>query len=552
MAFETILDSARSTAYVDQGLWKNRTLIDIFDEHVAKTPDKTLLVAARGIRWTYRQVAERVEVLARNLAALGIGHGDVISAQLPNWGEFLIIHLAATRLGAVTNSLLPIYRAKDISYVLGLARTKLAIIPDGFRGYDYPETYRELRPNLPSLEHIYVVGDTCPGDMKPFGDLLKNTNAPAVERRAFDGDDVTILIFTSGTESSPKGVMHSHNTLLYGNLAGAKLLGLDADEVVWAVSPITHATGIEWNLRQAVVLGATLVMQEIWDPEAALELIEKERCTYTCAATPFAIMLLDSPSLSRRDLSSFRVFLCGGAAIPATLGAEVRDRIGCNLIPCWGMSECFAATMCSVLDPDNKRWGTDGRAMPGAEVAIFGDDRVTMLPSGESGEIGTRGPHVCLGYFRDPERTKETFSKDGWLFSNDLGVLDENGYLRVIGRKKDIVNRGGLKISAREVEEMMLKHPAIQNAVLVGVPDRRLGEKSCAFIVVRSGESLSLEDLVEFLEKLGSAKYKLPEYLRIVAQLPMTPTGKVQKFKLKEAFVEEGEKASIAAMRHSA
>jgi non-ribosomal peptide synthetase component E (peptide arylation enzyme) len=175
-----------------------------------------------------------------------------------------------------------------------------------------------------------------------------------------------------------------------------------------------------------------------------------------------------------------------------------------------------------------------------------------MLPSGESGEIGTRGPHVCLGYFRDPERTKETFSKDGWLFSNDLGVLDENGYLRVIGRKKDIVNRGGLKISAREVEEMMLKHPAIQNAVLVGVPDRRLGEKSCAFVVTRSGESLTLEDLVEFLEKLGSAKYKLPEYLRIVAQLPMTPTGKVQKFKLKEAFVEEGEKASTAAMRHSA
>lgn len=546
MAFETILDSARSAAYVDQGLWKNRTLIEIFDEHVAKTPDKTLLVATRGIRWTYREVAERVEVLARNLAALGIGHGDVISAQLPNWGEFLIIHLAATRLGAVTNSLLPIYRAKDISYILGLARTKLAIIPDGFRGYDYPETYRELRPNLPSLEHIYVVGDTCPTDMKPFHDLLKNTNAAAVERRAFDGDDVTILIFTSGTESSPKGVMHSHNTLLYGNLAGAKLLGLNADEVVWAVSPITHATGIEWNLRQAVVLGATLVMQESWDSEAALELLEKERCTYTCAATPFATMLLDSPSLSRRDLSSFRVFLCGGAAIPATLGAEVRDRIGCNLIPCWGMSECFAATMGRVLDPDNKRWGTDGRAIPGAEVAVFDADRVTMLPPGESGEIGTRGPHVCLGYFRDPERTKETFSRDGWLFSSDLGVLDENGYLRVIGRKKDIVNRGGLKISAREVEEMMLKHPAIQNAVLVGVPDRRLGEKSCAFVVMRSGESLSLEDLVEFLEKLGSAKYKLPEYLRVVAQLPMTPTGKVQKFKLRETFIEAGEKATTA------
>lgn len=541
MTFETILDRTRSKVYIDQGLWINRTIIDFFDEHLAKTPDKTLLVAAHGIRWTYREVAQKVEVLARNLASLGIGHGDVISVQLPNWGEFLIIYLAATRLGAVTNSLLPIYRTKDISYILGLARTKLAIIPDTFRGYDYPNTYRQLKPDLPLLEHIYVVGQTCPDDMKQFKALLEDTGAPAIERRTFDGNDVTVLIFTSGTESSPKGVMHSHNTLLYGNLTSAKLLGLTSDEVVWAVSPITHATGIEWNLRQALVLGGTLVMQEIWEPETALELIEKERCTYTCAATPFATMLLESPSLPRRDLSSFRVFLCGGAAIPATLGAEVRERIGCNLIPCWGMSECFAGTMGNILDPNNKRWGTDGRAMPGAEVAIFDEDRTTILKPGEVGEIGTRGPHVCLGYFRDPERTADTFSSDGWLFSNDLGILDADGFLRVVGRKKDIINRGGLKVSANEVEGMILKHPAVQRVALVGVPDRRLGEKSCAFVVLRAGKTLTLEELVGFLESLGIAKYKLPEYLRLVPDLPMTPTGKVQKFRLKEQFVAESD-----------
>jgi cyclohexanecarboxylate-CoA ligase/acyl-CoA synthetase len=215
----------------------------------------------------------------------------------------------------------------------------------------------------------------------------------------------------------------------------------------------------------------------------------------------------------------------------------MRDRIGCNLVPCWGMSECFAATMGSVTDPDNKRWGTDGSAMPGAEVAIFDEDRKTMLKPGEVGEICTRGPHVCLGYFRDPERTADTFSPDGWLYSNDLGVLDADGYLRVVGRKKDIINRGGLKVSANEVESMISQHPAVLRIALVGVPDPRLGEKSCAFVVPREGKSLTLKELTDFLDGMGIAKYKLPEFLRIIDELPMTPTGKVQKFKLKEDYL---------------
>lgn len=545
MAIDTLLDEDRAKDYVDRGLWIDRTLVDIFDDHVASHPDKLACVSRSG-RWTYGEVAEKVEVLAANFARLGIGHGDVISVQLPNWGEFLLIHLAATRIGAITNGLLPIYRAKDIAYILGLARSKVAIIPDSFRGYDYPATYRDLRGNLPDLEHIFVVGDTCPDDMDPFGALMRNDGAAAVPRRKFDGNDVTVLIFTSGTESSPKGVMHSHNTLLYGNMAGARLMKLGADEVVWSVSPVVHATGIEWNLRQAIVLGGTLIMQEIWDPEVALELIEAEGITMTCAATPFATMLLEAPSLATRDTSSFKVFLCGGAAIPATLGAEVRERIGCNLIPCWGMSECFAATMCSVDDPDDKRWGTDGAAMPGAEVAIFGEDRTTELEPGEIGEIGTRGPHVCLGYFRNPERNADTF-RDGWLFSNDLGVMDEKGYLRVVGRKKDIINRGGLKVSAREVEEMIAKHPAVLQNAVVGVPDRRLGEKSCVFVALRPGKTLTLEDLTGFLEGLGIAKYKMPEYIRVIDQLPITATGKIQKFKLKEEFVASSGKDRLSA-----
>jgi non-ribosomal peptide synthetase component E (peptide arylation enzyme) len=212
------------------------------------------------------------------------------------------------------------------------------------------------------------------------------------------------------------------------------------------------------------------------------------------------------------------------------------ERIGCRLIPCWGMSECFAATICGIGDPQEKQWGTDGRPMPGSETAIYDEERSKQLPAGKIGEIATRGPHVCFGYFKDEVRTAQSFSEDGWLFSNDLGFKDAEGYLRVVGRKKDIINRGGLKISAAEVEGMLLSHPAVRAVALVGVPDSLIGERSCAFVVSSESSSPNLETLVSFLKNMGTAAYKLPEYMVLVTELPMTATGKVQKFKLREEW----------------
>jgi non-ribosomal peptide synthetase component E (peptide arylation enzyme) len=534
----TFIDPQRARQYEDEGLWPNRTLADAFDDAVAKSPGKLLVIAAGNVRWTYRTVAEKVDVLARNLAALGIGQGDVISAQMPNWAEFLLVHLAATRLGAITNPLLPVYRAKELSYILDFASTKLVVIPGVFRNFDYVGLYRDLRRKLPHLEHTVVVGSGCPADMTPFDSLLTRApnDASSPTWPQLDGNEVSVLIFTSGTEASPKGVVHSHNTLMFGNVAAARQLNLTRDEIIWAVSPVTHATGLEWCLRQAIVLGGTIVMQESWDVEQALDLIEGEKCTFTTGATPFAAKLLDSASLSRRNLSSFRTFVCGGATIPPALGAAMLERIGCRMIPCWGMSECFIATMCGISAPVHKQWGTDGRPLPGSETAIFDETRTHRLAPGEVGEIATRGPHVCLGYFKDPERTGDTFSADGWLFSNDLGIEDAEGYLRVVGRKKDIINRGGLKVSAAEIEGLLLRHSDVRAVAVVGVPDSQVGEKSCAFVVPAEGCTPTLSELVSMLKEIGIAAYKLPEYLILVAELPMTPTGKVQKFKLREGW----------------
>jgi cyclohexanecarboxylate-CoA ligase/acyl-CoA synthetase len=360
------------------------------------------------------------------------------------------------------------------------------------------------------------------------------------------GDDVSSLIFTSGTESKPKGVMHSHNTMMYGTLFMAKMQGLTDQDVIWAPSPLGHGTGFLWGLRQALTLGAKLVMQDIWDAEEALRLIEEERCTFTLTATPFATMLVDTPSVGKRDSSSLRVFASAGAPIPRQLGLDAQEKLGTLLIGMWGMSECFVGSASAPGDTEDKLWGTDGKAVPGGELAIFDETRTRMLPPGEHGELATRGPHVALGYFKDPERTRETFSPDGWLFSNDLATIDADGYIRIVGRKKDIINRGGLKISAREMEELLLQHPGVKAAAIVGVPDARLGEKSCVFVIPREENAPTMAELLAFLEERGVAKYKLPEFMVSVKGFPMTPSGKIQKFVLRDGIANGTYRAETA------
>lgn len=536
MKFETILTSESSRRYKADGWWEDRTLLDYFDAAVASRPSATAIVAPHGRRMSFAELDEESRRVAAHFAALGLEKGDVVSIQLPNWAEFAAVHLAATRLGGVTNPLLPIYRENELSYILRFARSAIAVIPGNYRNWDYPAMYARMWPSLPDLKEVLVVRGEAPARMRPYGDLCTPAVAalPALEH---GGDDVSALVFTSGTESKPKGVMHSHNTMMYGTRTMAKLLGLTRDDVVWAPSPLGHGTAFLWGLRQAITLGSKLVLQDIWDPEEALRLIEAERCTFTLAATPFVSMLVDSPSAGKRDTSSFRFFGCAGAPIPRQRGVDAQEKLGCLLIGMWGMSECFVGSASPPDDPEEKLWGTDGKAMPGTELAIFDEMRTRMLPPGEVGEFATRGPHVALGYFNDPERTKEAFSPDGWLFTNDLATIDADGYIRIVGRKKDIINRGGLKISAREIEEFLLQHPLVKAATIVAVPDPRVGEKSCVFVIPQGPRAPTLAELVQFLEKRDIAKYKLPEYLVVISAFPMTPSGKIQKFVLRDGVV---------------
>ncbi|TPQ26623.1 cyclohexanecarboxylate-CoA ligase [Cupriavidus pinatubonensis] len=539
MKTPTYVSEQCARRYRSAGWWEGRTLLDDFDAAVLRRPSATAVVDPRGRRMSFAELDEESRRLAAGFLAMGLQLGDVVSVQLPNWIEFVAVHLAATRVGAVTAPLLTSYREHELSYILGVSRASIAVIPGYYRNFDFPAMYGNLWHQLPDLKQVVVVSDQAPPLMRTYAESCASS-AAALPICEMHGDAVSALIFTSGTEASPKAVMHSHDTMMYGTRTMPKLLELSHEDVVWAPAPLGHATGFLWGMRLALTLGSRLVLQDIWDAEDALRLIETERCTFTLAATPFVTMLLETPSAGKRDTSSLRIFGCAGAPIPRTLGLEVEEKLGCRLIGMWGMSECFVGSTSLATGPEEKQWGTDGRAMPGSELAIFDETRTRILPPGEVGELATRGPHVALGYLDDPERTRQAFTPEGWLFTGDLATLDAEGYMRIVGRKKDIINRGGLKISAREVEDLLLQHPLVKEAVVVAVPDARLGEKCCACIVPAGPREPKLADLIQFLEVRGIARYKLPEFLVILAQFPMTPSGKIQKSLLREAVMNGG------------
>jgi len=537
MAIETSLTQERIHYYTSKGYWTGVNLNQFVDRSIARSPDKTAIVDSKT-RITYGELGRLRDRIALGFLELGIKRGDVVTVQLPNWAEFVLIHLALERIGAITNPVLPNYRHKEMRYILGKAESVAAVIPYKFRNFDHTEMIKELRPELTDLKHVFVVGDTAPAGTQAFQQFTEtpweDKVSPSVLREFQpDGNEVTLLLFTSGTEADPKGAMHTHNTLMYGTLALAKELGMTSDDVVFEPSPIVHATGIEWGVRQALTQGSKLVLQDIWDPEEALRLVGAEACTYTIGATPFAHQMVTSPKLPKYDLRTFRYFLSGGAPIPRALVGEVKAKMGCQLLSVYGMTEHFISTACRPEDPQEKISSTDGRPMPGVEIRIYDDNR-RELPIGQEGELACRGPNVFVGYFKDPERTKATFNKEGFQFSGDTCVMDTDGFIRVVGRKKDIIIRGGMNISPAEVENLLYTHPKIQDIAIVAMPDERMGEKACAYVVPKPGETLSFDEMVAFLKEKKLATYKLPERLEVVQELPMTASGKVQKYLLRD------------------
>ncbi|MHA6758281.1 AMP-binding protein [Streptacidiphilus sp. PAMC 29251] len=534
-------DRARAADYLAAGHWQDKPLTAYLDEAAQTTPER--LYVTDGVRsLTYAEFRGEAYRLAAGLRRLGVRPGDRVAVQLPNWAEFAVAYLALARIGAVLVPIMPIYRRNEVQFVLDNSGAVLAITSGVFRGFDHQAMYAELREVCPALRQVVVVraDKTAEGVLayaelaRPGSDQMPDPSelgSPAAP------DAPHVIVYTSGTESRPKGCCHTWYTIGYSarGLAG-DVLKLTPDDVMFMPSPVTHSTGLVIGVGVPLIAGASVHLLDVWEPGEGLRRIKEYGCTVTATATPFVRMLLDAFDPEQHDVSSMRAWLCAGAPIPPAMVTEAASRLpACRLLPLWGCSEVMAGTTCRLEDPLSTTVSSDGRAaIDGIEVRIaaFGG---TEAPLGEEGELLYRGPGLMRGYWENPQRTAAAIDDDGWYHTSDLARMSEGGYVRISGRTKDIIIRGGTNISAREIEDLLITHPKVRAASAVAIPDERLGERMFLFVVASAEGVPTLAELVDFLRHDKQiATHKLPEGFAVVDELPLTATGKIQKFQLRQ------------------
>jgi cyclohexanecarboxylate-CoA ligase len=534
---DTCLTDARIRECTTAGFWRNESLDTYLDRWATTRPDKVALADGQG-RYSWVALARAVERVAHGLRAHGVGPGSVVSCQLPNWSEFGLVLLAATRLGAVVNPIPPTYRASELRFMLGLLESQALIIPATFRGFDYLAMAGQIRGDLPRLERVFVARGQAPHGMEPFATLTDAAWEAKPGRRPLPGGDpnaVHEVIFTSGTTGEPKGVMHTPNTALATLYTLIERLGFTERDVLFMASTLGHQTGYLYGYCLNVLLGATAVWMDIWNPEEAARIIETERVTFTMGATPFLRDL--TYTQVQRDMSSLRVFISAGAPIPRQLVKDARDRLKCIISAGWGMTENGLVTCNGLTDPEEKVFATDGSPLPGMELRVA-DDGGSALPPGVEGDLLVRGPFQFVGYFKRPQFTADGHTDDGWFKTGDRATIDRDGYVSITGRTKDIIIRGGENIPVVEIENLLYTHPKVSGVAIVAMADPRLVERCCAVVIPRKGQSLTLAEITAFLEGQQVARHKFPERLEIVSEFPMTPSGKIQKYRLRQLVAE--------------
>ncbi|HEV7535515.1 MAG TPA: AMP-binding protein [Acidimicrobiia bacterium] len=518
-----------------QGFWQRATLGELVEQRATTTPDAPFISDSTSAL-TYGALRDRAFGLAAGLRRGGLLAGDRVAVQLPNWTDFAVVMVAAARIGAVTVPVMPIFRHDEVRYILEHSGARVAVTPGEFRGFDYAAMYREIRAGLPEL-HSVVVARGDPGHDDSLDGLVVPGTPEALADELGPGpgpDDGHITIYTSGTTSRPKGCYHTWNTALFSARMMAEQLDCTGSDVAFGPSPVTHSTGYITSVLIPLIVGASSHLMEVWEPAEALQRIEQHRCTYAVTATAFLQMLLAVHRPEEHDPATIRFWVAAGAPIPASVVEDARRMFrGAKILSLYGRSENFVTTMCTIDDAEERSTSSDGCAQSGVDIAVVGSDG-RELPRGEEGDIAYRGPGHMIEYFGDPAETTALFTADGHSRSGDLGRMDGDGYVRVTGRLKDIIIRGGQNISAREIEEHLLLHPGVANVAVVAMPDPRLGERACAYVVPAPGVTgLSLEDVVTFLKERRIAVQKLPERLEVVEALPMTATGKIQKHVLR-------------------
>jgi acyl-CoA synthetase (AMP-forming)/AMP-acid ligase II len=533
------VDPELTRRYVADGFWDDRSLGAVLSEGLHDAADHAFTV--RSERNPYRGTLGEVDALARRVAtglrARGIGPGDPVAFQLPNWVEAAATFYAAAYLGAIVVPIVHFYGPKEVSYILRRTRVKALVTADAFGHIDFVANLETMRPDLPDLEWAAVVGADA-GPNLPFADLVADD--PIAGPVAVDPTAPALIAYTSGTTSDPKGVMHSHRTI------GAEIRQLGAIQPAGPAAlvgaPVGHGIGMLAALLLPVYRRQAVHLIDVWDPERVLAAMLEDGLSSGQGATYFLISLLDHPDFDPvRHGALMPAIGLGGSAVPAAVG-ERAEQLGIKTMRSFGSTEHPSITGCTADSQREKRLFTDGSPLPGVELRIVDEDG-NDLDAGNPGEIWSRGPDCFVGY-TDSELTDAAFAPGGWFMTGDVGVLDDDGFLAITDRKKDIIIRGGENVSAVEVEEQLVRMPGVAEVAVVAAPDPRLGERACAFVRMQPGtDAPDLDAVRVHLEARGLARPKWPEDVRAIVDFPRTPSGKIQKYVLRQRLRDEATNA---------
>lgn len=512
-----------------EGWHGTETLPQVFEDGAARWGEREFIFHSdlRPARATLRELLEAARPVAGAMHRLGLRHGDVIAVQMPNWIEGTLAYLAANLLGLVVVPIVHIYGSAEVGFILRQSGARALVVPDVWRNVDYAQRVADLR-EVESLDHVVVVGDDVPDGAHAWTELV-GVAAGDFPTSPAHADDACMLIYTSGTTSDPKGVVHSHNTLL-GELRTyrAAQAGSDGD-VFLQTFPAGHIGGV-LALLMAYFLDQTTVLMDRFDGDDAAALIEEHGVTASGGPPFFLAGILEAVDRSGYDVSSLERFGTGGAGVAPSL-IERAESLGIHPSRSYGSTEHPVVSGAEPSEPFERRMFTDGRIHPGNEVRVVDDDG-REVPPGQPGELLLRGPEQFVGY-RDQTLDAEAFTSDGWFRTGDVGTLDAEGWLTITDRKKDIIIRGGENISSKEVEEILVGLPEVQDAAVVGAPDERYGERVCAFVVAAEGRSIDLPAVQRHFAERAVAKQKTPERIEVVTVLPRSNSGKVKKHELR-------------------
>jgi len=529
LPFTTVLKPELAQRWRAAGEWRDETFFEILSARAAAHPDREVFVDGQG-RITYGELKDKVERCAAFLRSIGIARDDVVTIQLPNRIAFPIVFFSLELIGAIANKVNPDFRVRELDYILRFSNSRALVCPSSFKSFDYVGMARQLRESVPNLTYLVIAGEAVEGEWNLERGIVETAPLAATDRVRMSADEVCRMAFTSGTTGNPKCVLHSFNTTLPAVRQINRDMRVTEEDVQLVYLPVC----LNWGylcVLQAVVSGSRAVLLERFSTRAALEIIQRERVTYIATAPASIVAMLNEPDLARYDISSLRVVITGGASAAIETIRDYQARMPGHLLELYGMLETGFHTYTRFSDDPSKVNGTIGRVVSSMELKIL-DEAGHEVPRGDVGEIAAVGPSVHLGYHANAAANAEGFTEEGWFRTGDLGrVVDHAGNVEIVGRRKEIINRGGKKFFPREVEEVLYTHPKVMHAAMIGIADKRLGERNCLCVIPKVGQSVTLAEMVAHL-KGEVADYKLPEELVIVEELPFTATGKLRRHQL--------------------